>query len=247
LFVQALTPAGVLTSNQPSGLGGLSPSIVIPLGKTCWCSLPSFMLFPVSVSERLAMYPITLVVETRIRNWHRSNGVEQLLTTPSEQRVVCPICGYNAGTYNGEQFLKEHMLARHPGSNATAGGAGVFTQSMTADFLGWSPNHRGGGKTRLDLGKGELVVAELNPPLSIAYKDIEGIEAIPSKQTTTGRTFVAGPVLASSWKKMEWFLCIRYRDDAGIQLNLMFSPLSAEDLDGFILALYQKLRDAKRP
>ena len=117
---------------------------------------------------------------------------------------------------------------------------------MTADFLGWSPNYHGGVKTRLDLGKDELLIAELNPPLSIRYKDIEGIEMIPSKQITTGRTFVAGPLLASSWKKMEWFLCIRYRDDVGIQVNLVFNPWSGESLEGFVQTLYQDLRDAKR-
>jgi hypothetical protein len=90
------------------------------------------------------------------------------------------------------------------------------------------------------------VIAELNPPLSIRYRDIEGIEVIPSKQITTGRVAAAGPLLASSWKKMEWFLCIRYRDDAGIQMNLMFSPSPAEPLEGFVRALYQNLRDARR-
>jgi len=154
------------------------------------------------------------------------------------------------------------MLVHHPGSNAqapvqpssgasTVGGtdtfaAGAALVSITADFLGWSPNYPVGVKTRLDLGKDELVIAELNPPLSIRYQDIEGIEVIPSKQVTTGRALVAGPLLATSWKKMEWFLCIRYRDDAGIQMNLMFSPWSAESLEGFLRALYQNLRDARQ-
>ena len=118
--------------------------------------------------------------------------------------------------------------------------------SITADFLGWSPNYLGGIKTRLDLGKDELVIAELNPPLSIRYRDIEGIEVIPSKQITADRVLVAGPLLATSWKKMEWFLCIRYHDDAGIQMNLMFSPWSAESLEEFVRALYQRLRDARQ-
>ncbi len=174
------------------------------------------------------------------------------MTAPSEQRVVCPICGYNAGTYNGEEFLKQHILVHHPGSNAQAlvqPSSGASTMggavSITADFLGWSPNYPGGVKTRLDLRKDELVIAELNPPLSIRYRDIEGIEVIPSKQITADRVLVAGPLLATSWKKMEWFLCIRYRDDAGIQMNLVFSPWPAESLEGFLRALYQNLRDAK--
>ena len=130
-----------------------------------------------------------------------------------------------------------------PSSGASTMGEAV---SITADFLGWSPNYPGGVKTRLDLGKDEFVIAELNPPLSIRYRDIEGIEMIPSKQITTGRALVAGPLLATSWKKMEWFLCIRYRDDAGIQMNLMFSPWSADSLEEFVRALYQRLRDARQ-
>ena len=117
---------------------------------------------------------------------------------------------------------------------------------MGGDFLGWPPNYPEGVKTKLDLGKDELVITGLNPPLSIKYKDVEGIEMVPSKQMTTSRIIAVGPDLAASWKKMEYFLCIRYRDDVGIQMSLMFSPWPEEPLEEFVRALYQNLRDARR-
>jgi len=36
------------------------------------------------------------------------------LTTPPEQKVVCPICGYNAGSVNGKEILRQHMQIQHP-------------------------------------------------------------------------------------------------------------------------------------
>jgi hypothetical protein len=112
-------------------------------------------------------------------------------------------------------------------------------------YLAGDPNYPESFATDFVLGNDGLALTGANPPLLVPYQNIEGYELLPSKQLTTARIFLAGPLLASAWKKLEWFLCIRYKDDLGISLSLVFSPALGGNPEEFLQALYGKMRGAR--
>ena len=112
-------------------------------------------------------------------------------------------------------------------------------------YLAGNPSYPDSFATALELKPNGLWLSASVPPLLISYSDIDGFELIPSKQLTATRIFLAGPLLASAWKKMEWYLSIRYKDDAGITLSLLLEPTSPKALEEFMPALYRKMREAR--
>ena len=170
---------------------------------------------------------------------------------PSSARL-CPNCGAELAPAV-TQFCPNcsfKLLPAFDSPVAPLGHSRGATEEFVDESLYWvylagNPTYGGGITTKLDLKNDGLALTGLSPPLLVPYGDIEGFEMIPSKQITTTRTFLIGPLLASSWKKIEWFLCIRYRDDAGIMLSMVFMPLSPITLEAFMPALYEKMREAR--
>jgi len=108
-------------------------------------------------------------------------------------------------------------------------------------YLGGHPQYSG-FPTRLNLTEKELVLDGENTSVRLPYESIYGFEILPQERVSASRTFLLGPVLGAAFQKLEWYLVLRIKDDKGVSLSMTFQPMSSSVLQGFVPALYQKLR-----
>jgi hypothetical protein len=184
-----------------------------------------------------------------LRSISRIESAREFLVLKSDESELARFGVYDRTEREAwvEDIKNARGLAEQRGESIQAELSAVMGEAASQwIYLAGNPNYPDSFATGLVLKSNGLALTGSTPPLLMPYQDIEGYELLPSKQLTATRIFLAGPLLASAWKKIEWFLCIRYKDDAGVSLSLVFEPISSNAVEEFMPALYKKLREARQ-